>query len=203
MQSTLYFWAALPLSSDSHPLVSVSSEKYLGVTIDAKLLFNHHIDVICKKANLFFSAETLDDLYLMYVKPIIDYSVSVWAPHTYWAINQLNSIQRRDALFFMSDYRHASSVSNMLSYLQWFSIESQHKEARLIMFFKVIHGIGNLLTCIQHSSRPLRGNHLRCIQPAVNRDSYKFSFYPASIKLWDNLPPHIADCHNLDEFKKI
>jgi len=29
----------------------VSSAKYLGVTIDAKLLFNHHIDVICKKAN--------------------------------------------------------------------------------------------------------------------------------------------------------
>jgi len=32
----------------SHPLVSAKS---LGMTIDAKLSFNHHNDVICKKAN--------------------------------------------------------------------------------------------------------------------------------------------------------
>ena len=44
---------------------------------------------------------------------------------------------------------------------------------------------------------------MRYIQPAVNVDSYKFSFYPVSIKLWNNLPPHIADCHNLDEFKNL
>jgi len=56
---------------------------------------------------------------------------------------------------------------------QWSSIESQHKEAHLKMFFKVIHGIVNLQlpTYIQHSSRPLRGNHLRYIQLAVNVDS--------------------------------
>jgi len=45
----------------SHPLVSVSSAKYLGVIVDAKLLFNHHIDVICKKPTplSLFSAESL------------------------------------------------------------------------------------------------------------------------------------------------
>jgi len=37
----------------------------------------------------------------------------------------------------MSDYCRTSSVSNMLSQLQWSSIESQHKEARLIMFLKL------------------------------------------------------------------
>jgi len=61
----------------------------------------------------------------MYVKPIIDYSVSVWTPHTYRAINQLNNIQCQGAHFVMSDYRHASSVSNMLSSLQWSSIETR------------------------------------------------------------------------------
>jgi len=43
----------------------------------------------------------------------------------------------------------------MLSSLQWSSIESQHKEARLMLFFKIIHRIANLqlLTYIQHLSR--------------------------------------------------
>ena len=86
----------------------------------------------------------------------------------------------------MSDYRRTSSVSNMLSYLQWSSIESRSSPNNV---FKVIHGIVNLQlpTYIQQSSRPLRGNRLKYIQPAVNVDSYKFSFYPASIKLWNNL----------------
>jgi len=38
-------------SLHSLPLVSASSAKYLGMTIDAKLSFNHHIDVICKKTS--------------------------------------------------------------------------------------------------------------------------------------------------------
>jgi len=144
------------------------------------------------------------DLYFMYVKPIVDYSVSVWAPHTNWAINQLNSIKCWGARFIMSNYCRTGSVSNMLTHLQCSSTESQHKEARLIMFLRLfMHGIVNLQlsTYTQQSSRPLRGNHLRYIQPAVNVDFYKFSFYPASIKLRNNLPPYIADCHDLDEFK--
>ena len=46
---------------------------------------------------------------------IIDYSVSVWAPPTNQAINQLNSIQHRGAHFVVPDYR-STSVSNMLTF---------------------------------------------------------------------------------------
>jgi len=63
----------------------------------------------------------------------------------------------------MSDYRHISSVSSMLSSLHWYNTETQHKEARLIMFYKITHGIVNvpLPAYIHQSSRPLRGNHLK------------------------------------------
>ena len=83
----------------------------------------------------------------MYVEPIIDYSAS---PHTNRGINQLNSIQRRGAHFIMSDYHRTGSVSNVLSYLQWSSIESQHKEARLIMFLKLLLISNYLLTSNTH-----------------------------------------------------
>ena len=32
----------------------------------------------------------------------------------------------------------------MLSSLHWYNIETQHKEAHLIMFYKIIHGIVNV-----------------------------------------------------------
>ena len=92
------------------------------------------------------------DMYLMYIKPIIDCSVSIWAPHTNRAINQLNSIQHRGARFIMSYYRRASSVSNMLSYLQWSSIESQHEVAiaRLIMLVMELLIFNYLLSSNTH-----------------------------------------------------
>jgi len=36
-------------SLHSHPLLSVSSAKYLVLTIDAEFSFNPHFDVICEK----------------------------------------------------------------------------------------------------------------------------------------------------------
>jgi len=90
----------------------------------------------------------------MYVKPILDYSVSVWALHTTCAIKRLDSTQQCGARFVMSDYRCTSSVSSMLQYT-----ETQHKEARLIIFYKIIHEIvnGPLPAYIHQSSRSSRG----------------------------------------------
>jgi len=171
-------------------LASVTSAKYLGITIDSRLSFNEHVVITCKKANSIlaficrnfrsYQRKIKTDLYLTYVKLILDYSVSVWAPHTNRAINQLDSIQWHGTHFVMSDYRRTSSVSSMLLSLHWYNTETQHKEAHLIMFYKIIHGIVNvpLPAYIHQSSRPSRGNHLKYIQPILNVDPYKFSFFP-------------------------
>ena len=53
----------------------------------------------------------------MYAIPVIEYYVSVWATYTNQAINQSNSIQRRSAQIFMSDYHRTSIVSTVLSLL--------------------------------------------------------------------------------------
>ena len=79
------------------------------------------------------------DLYSTYVKPILEYVVTVWAPYTRCSIDKLESVQRCAARFVMSDYYLTSSVSAMLFYLKWNKIEIQNKEMRLIMFYKIMH----------------------------------------------------------------
>ena len=55
----------------------------------------------------------------MYVKPILNYSVLVWASNNNHAIKQLGSIQRHSTHSVMSNYCHTSSVSSTLSSLHW------------------------------------------------------------------------------------
>ena len=84
-------------------LKQVTDAKYLGVIIDSKLSFNKHVDMICKKANstLAFLRRNLYhcqrnvkvNAYQTYVKPILEYAVTAWAPYTQRNINKIESIQ--------------------------------------------------------------------------------------------------------------
>ena len=50
-------------------------------------------------------------------------------------INQIEKVQRRAARFVCNRYHNTSSVSDMLSTLNWPSLETRRTKARLIMFY--------------------------------------------------------------------
>ena len=81
-------------------LKMTESVKYLGLEIDSKLSFNQHINNTYKKtySELGFLQRNFRncphkvkaDLYSTYVKPILEYAVSVWAPYTRCSIDKMN-----------------------------------------------------------------------------------------------------------------
>ena len=101
-------------------LKGVTETKYLGVTVDCKLSFTKHIDIVCKKANSTLALirrnlkscqhQIKADTYSIYVRPILEYAAVVWAPHTRCDIERLEAVQRRAARFVMSGYPHAYIV---------------------------------------------------------------------------------------------
>ena len=181
-------------------LKEVTEAKYLGVTIDCKLSFTKHIDIVCKKANstLAFIRRNLKscqrqikvDAYLMYVRPILEYAAVVWAPHTGCDIERLEAVQRRAARFVMSDYNRTSSVTVMLQDLNWDTLSSRRQTSRLCLLYKILHNIVDvtLPSYITPSTRFTRGHNQKFILPQSRIDAYKFSFFPNSIRLWNNLP---------------
>ena len=72
--------------------------------------------------------------YKELVRPHLEYASTVWSPWQLGLSAMLEKVQRCAARFVLNDYSHHSSVTNMLSRLQWDSLELRRKKSRLYMF---------------------------------------------------------------------
>ena len=139
--------------------------------------------------------------YAAYIKPIVEYSATVWDPHIKEDIHKLEMVQRRAARFVYNNYYTTDSVTNMLSSLHWPTLESRRKFLKLILMFKILKDHIHIPTNnFQPVSTHTRGyqhhyTHIQC-----NCDAYRFSYFPSSIRMWNNLPAEIALSSNLNDF---
>ena len=102
------------LNNDVLSTSTDSKYKYLGIIISSDLKWNTHIDNILNKANqiLGFIKRHLSKCdktmkllaYKTLVRPILEYSSSVWDPEYVYQIDKLERIQRRAARFILTRY---------------------------------------------------------------------------------------------------
>ena len=135
----------------------------------------------------------------------IEYCSSVWNPHQKDLIHMVEMIQRRAARYVSNRYRNTSSVSSMLAALQWESLESRRTKIQLILLFKIINEIvdtraDDYLIPSAGSTRRSHSKKLRQISTRTN--SYKFSFFPRIIPVWNSLSASVAEAPSLASFKK-
>ena len=194
---------------ESSPIKEVSCAKYLGVTIDNKLSFNQHIQSISSKANqvnafiyrnLRHCPSTVKcNCYKSMVRPILEYASIVWDPHTQSNINKIEAVQRRAARFCLNNFSTLSSVTSMMSTLNLPPLQQRRERAKLIMMYKIINDLVDIpKDYFTPSDSRLRKGYYN--QLMTYTDSYKFSFFPSVIKLWNPLPSHVANSTSLDNF---
>ena len=92
-------------SLEDTALMETEIERDLGVQIDNKLKFSHHIKTIVAKANrmiglIKISFESIDKdmfktLYNTLIRPLLEYCVHAWSPHLGKDITLLENVQRR------------------------------------------------------------------------------------------------------------
>ncbi len=89
----------------------------------------------------------------------------------------------------MNDFSHNSSVAAMMQHLEWQSLETRRQQARLMMFYHIIHDLVDISAYLYLTPAPLttRGHHARFIQPGAQVQCYKYSFSPATITAWNQL----------------
>ena len=142
--------------------------------------------------------------YNSLVRPQLEYASAVWDPHTKVRISQIEQVQRRAAHWTASNLDRQSSVTEMVKQLGWRSLEQTRADARLCLFYKVIHGLVAvpLPDYIHYSNRISRYcNSMTFRQVSTSTDYYKFSFFPLAIIQWNSRPESVACLQSLDAFK--
>ena len=181
-----------PYTLHSQILDRVGKATYLGFELPDDLTWADHINKTGDKANkqLAFLHRNLrintthikETAYKGLVRPILEYT------------NSIEKVQRRAARFMFNLYHNMSSPTDMIRQLEWESLEQRCQKARLIMFYKIQHGLVAVpLPAIVTWALRLRPGYLHQYQ--INyymTDSYRNSFFPLSIKQWNTLPSSIA-----------
>ena len=197
-----------------HTLDTVASAEYLGVTIARDLSWSEHINKITAKANktlgflrrnLKISSKSVKEIaFKTFVRPVLEYAAPVWDPHTAKETEKLEKIQRRAARFVLRRFRNTSSVTDMLSTLQWPSLQERRRVARLTMLFKIKHGLAVAPHVKQRlktlPSRARRGHKQQLERIPGKAQYHQCSFLPRTIRDWNRLSQHTVEATTTTSF---
>ncbi len=196
-----------------HILERVDEAKYLGVTLTKDLRWNRHTDSITTKANrslaflrrnLQINSPNLKTVaYQSIVRPSLEFSPSVWDPHTKESTAKVEMVQRRAARYVLNRFHNTSHVTDMLEELKWPTLKDRRMNYRLTMLYKIRNGLvattgRGHLTPITSMSR----HHNSCAYQIHSGPAYYTnSFYQRTIREWNKLPDAVVGARSLEIFK--
>ena len=203
----------------------VSEHKHLGLILDHKLSFSTHINEkiqiarkgigIIKYLSRYLSVNTLDQIYKMYVRPHLDFcdvifhSPSIMSEfdssiYLNFLMNLLEKTQYQAALAVTGTWK-GTSLNKIYEELGWETLSDRRWSRRLIQFYKIHNNYTP--TYLKSPIPPLR-THLYGIRSAnvireigCHTKRYSSSFYPHSIKIWNNIGPQLREAPSLSVFK--
>ena len=195
-------------------LKSVTSAKYLGVTLTSDLSWNTHITNICQKANktLAFlrrnlqihSVQLKEMAYKTLIRLLVEYGATVWDPYSERNIYQLEMVQRRAARYVMKRYHNTSSVTEMLGQLDWEPLAVRRENIRLAMMYNIHNNLvafdsQQYITPVPRSTRPVHQFGYKVLHSRT--DYHMNSFFPRTVRAWNNLPLETVMSSSLAAFR--
>ena len=197
----------------------VSSVKYLGVNINSSLKWKEHVEHIAAKAkttlgfiqrNLYKCPQKVKaQAYITLVRPLLEYACSVWDPNGKKEIASLEKVQRVAARFATNCRSHQPGcVTRALHSLGWEPLKTRREKARLKAFHKAVHN--KSATIIPEYIRKPSGRYTtrhhstsNFTVPYARTDSYKYSFFPRTIREWNRLPNEITESGDGELFLRV
>ena len=137
------------------------------------------------------SRDVKEKAYQAPVRPQLEYASEASNPYSIKTVNRVEQVQRAATRFVFRDFRRTTSVSSLINTLGWDQLHIMHLASQLTMFYKIHHGLVNIQLSHTIAPAPFIGRHDHQFKFTVLEatiDPYKYSFYPRSIRLWNQLP---------------
>ena len=91
--------------------------------------------------------EVKEAAYKGLVRPVLEYSGSVWDPSGVGLQNELKKVQNRAAKFLTGNYNfETENMTGILEHLKWESLKKRRKDSRLIVLYKGLKGKASIPT---------------------------------------------------------
>ncbi len=207
-EPTLYFQNA--------QLNFVHHHKHLGLTLSDNGSWHEHISNIISSASKVLGSmrmlkfklkrNTLNQIYISYLRPIIEYASIVWDNCANYEKEALDRIQY-DAARIVTGLTRSVSIDRLLREIGWVSLSDRRKIQKLILVHKYKYGnlpsyLNELFpqTVDEANNYNLRNNS-DFITLARRTEIYSQSVIPSSLQLWNDLNNDIREINTLSAFK--
>ena len=190
----------IPIMYGNIALQHVTHHKHLGVWFDSKLSWSYHIDQVCasasKRLNMMLPLKhklprsALENIYMSFVRPLIEYADVIFDNCTIRAKTQLENIQIRGAQIVTGAKRHTSHTY-LYRETGWSTLTQRRLIHKLKLLHQIIHGsvpdyLTHLLPTIQNVRVTRQANNNTIQQFRSKTDYFQKSFFPSTINIWNN-----------------
>ena len=169
----------------------------------------------CKRIDMFrglkmkLDRQTLNTIYLSFIRPIFEYASVVWhnTPRHEKYFDDLERLQLECARIVRGTNRYASK---QLLYIEtaWDTLSIRRDKQRLFLFFQIHNGLAPQHLLDAFNSYRTR-SHARYVRFSDNyqyifarTESFRCSFFPHAIRLWNSLDISIKTDGNFNSFKR-
>ena len=93
------------------------------------------------------------------------------------------------------------SMTGILGQLKWESLKKRRKDNRLILLYKGLKGKARIQTDdLIPKNRRCRNQHSLAFQiPSASKEAYKSSFFPQTIRDWNDLPDSLISSAEMSD----
>ena len=184
----------------------------LGVLVDTNLAFGAHISDIVKKANRmlgmikrcfkYMGKDIFVRLYKALVRPLLEYSSSVWSPYLIKDKKLIEGVQRRATKLIVS-LSHLC-YQERLRYLGLPTLEYRRLRGDMLQTYRIMTGIDRInpesLFSMSSVTRT-RGHNLKIFKQRCSTKLRQNFFSQRVIEHWNALPVSVVEAPNINIFK--
>ena len=197
------------------PVSTVLAHKHLGLVLDKKLAFGHHLNEKISKCNKgiglikrmynVLPRKALLTIYKSFVRPHLDYADVIYdQPHIQTFHTKIESVQYNAALAITGAIK-GTSRKKLYSELGLESLCERRRYRRLVLFYKIIKNespgyLKKYVPEFQFSYNADRQKLFRRFK--FNCDYYNNSFFPYCVREWNDLSEEVRNSKSLPIFKK-